>query len=223
MMTKKWSIRKSLRPLDWQRIKLYSKYMGFDCLICGKAAVARRLCRRHYQAWWKSTPRDTRSPPSNLKFKTIEERFWEKIDRRGPDECWPWKASKARGYGEFYVSPERGKVMAHVFAVELATGEQIQPGMDGCHTCDNPPCCNPSHVYYGTRKQNVSDMFARGRDNILRGEQGVWAKLTEIQVSEIRRRYAAGGISQRQLAEEFNVHKSTICHILTDRSWKHLT
>lgn len=136
------------------------------CIECGKPAIGRKLCRRHYVAWWRATPKEQRSPASNLKYKTIEERFWEKVDKRGPGECWPWIASKSRGYGEFFVTPERGKVMAHSFVVELTTGIPCPPGKEGCHKCDNPPCCNPDHIYYGTRKQNVADAMKRGRANL---------------------------------------------------------
>lgn len=193
--------------------------MGYICQECDRSAVARRLCRRHYQAWWKGTPKEERPVASNLKFKTIEERFWGKVDILGPDECWPWKASKARGYGEFFVSPERGKVMAQTFVVELITGVPCPPGQEGCHKCDNPPCCNPAHVYYGTRKQNVADMLVRNRGP--RGEQRHNSKFTEKQIISIRNRFADGE-ALRPLAKEFNTDTGYLSRIVNRKVWRHI-
>lgn len=190
------------------------------CTKCGKPAVGRRLCRAHYQMWWKNTPKEERTPASNLKFKSIEERFWEKVDRRGSDECWPWMNSTARGYGEFYVSPERGKVMAHSFAIELTTGIPCPPGQEGCHDCDNPPCCNPNpgHAYYGTHQQNVNDIYRRGRAKI--GEDHPDARFTVKDIIAMREGNAAG-ISERELAEKYKTSTGYISHILNGKVWAH--
>jgi hypothetical protein len=164
------------------------------CVIddCGKPIRARGRCRKHYYVWYRATAGTERPPALNLKRKTVAERFWEKVDQRGPDECWPWQNSTNRfGHGEFYVSPERGRVPAHTFAVELATGKRCPPGKEGCHDCDNPPCCNPTHVYYGTRRQNVADMYARGRARVV-GSANPRARLTEADVVEMREAFAAG-------------------------------
>jgi hypothetical protein len=118
------------------------------CVIddCGKRIVGRGRCRRHYQQWWKATRNTARPPALNLKTKTPEQRFQEKIDQRGTDDCWPWLASTVNGgHGEFFVSPQRGKIPAHSYALELASGQPCPPGMEACHRCDNPPCCNPTH------------------------------------------------------------------------------
>jgi len=88
-------------------------------------------------------------------------RFWSKIDKRGPDECWPWKAGHFdRGYGAFWLLDRN--VAAHRVAFFLATGED--PGdLCGLHRCDNPPCCNPAHVFKGTGPDNRADCVAKGR------------------------------------------------------------
>jgi hypothetical protein len=192
------------------------------CIIgnCGKKIRARGRCHRHYYIWYRATKGTERPPALNLKRKTVAERFHEKVTRLGPDDCWPWKASAYKsGHGEFFVSPERGKVPAHTFARELATGIPCPAGREGCHRCDNPPCCNPAHVYYGTRQENVDDMWARGRSS--HGSAHPMAKVTEPQVLAIRERFAAGEF-ETNLAREYGLSDSTVSNIVNGRIWKHV-
>ena len=95
--------------------------------------------------------------------KTWQERFWAKVDRSGgPDACWIWTGGrKGRGYGEFY--KDHRLLGAHRVAWELAIGP-IPNGLDCLHSCDNPPCCNPAHLFLGTQADNNADMVAKGRD-----------------------------------------------------------
>lgn len=120
--------------------------------------------------------------------------FWRSVSMRGDDECWPWTGYvNEDGYGEFFfVGKMRG---AHELAVTFTTGEVKDPGLDTCHSCDNPPCCNPRHLRFGTRLENVADMIERGR--MRTGSRHPFAKLTEAMVVEIRvppaqRRHAEG-------------------------------
>lgn len=92
---------------------------------------------------------------------SLAERFWPKVERREPDECWPWKASvTGRGYGRFALS---GKARhAHRVSYEIANGQA--PGdLFVLHRCDNPPCVNPAHLFLGTNTDNVRDAVAKGR------------------------------------------------------------
>ncbi|MFG3710790.1 HNH endonuclease [Micromonospora sp. NPDC047730] len=187
---------------------------------CGGKLVGRGRCRKHYMRWWRATRGKQRPTALHLKAATIAERFWRKVDRRSRAECWPWTGSANRsGHGEFFVSPERGRVPAHTFAVELTVGRACPEGLEGCHRCDNPPCCNPAHVYYGTRQDNVDDMWARGRAAY--GERLPQARLTERDVLAIRVRFAAGD-TQPALAAEFQVSDSQISHIVNGHSWRHV-
>jgi HNH endonuclease len=90
-----------------------------------------------------------------------------------------------------------------------------------CHRCDNPPCCNPSHLFLGSPKDNLDDMYRKGRQRNLVGEQRAFAKLTQTQVLEIRARYASGE-KQRDLASEFNVRQPRISKIVTRKAWRWL-
>lgn len=97
------------------------------------------------------------------KRAALEKRFWSKVDRRGPDDCWPWvaKAKHKHGYGMMVVIT--GFVdYSHRLAFALIKG----PILDGAvirHRCDNPPCCNPRHLVSGTHTDNHRDMMERGR------------------------------------------------------------
>jgi hypothetical protein len=90
------------------------------------------------------------------------ERFWSKVDMRGPDECWPWMAQISRhGYGVFSVAHGK-KMPASRFALVTVVG-WIPSELYACHHCDRPACCNPAHLFVGTPKDNTQDAIAKGR------------------------------------------------------------
>ena len=98
--------------------------------------------------------------------KTLEQRFWEKVDKRGDDECWEWKAGMygtqtSVPYGRFYIT-RTTPVSAHVQSYRLVKG-MIPAGMHVCHTCDNGRCCNPGHLFLGSSSDNMQDMRRKGR------------------------------------------------------------
>lgn len=96
--------------------------------------------------------------------KTLRERFDRKFEKRGPDECWPWTGAREKsGYGRIHVSSYRSPGWAHRVSYELAVGV-IPEGMEVCHTCDNPSCVNPAHLFVGTTKDNALDKVAKGRN-----------------------------------------------------------
>ena len=87
------------------------------------------------------------------------EKFWSKVNRRGPDDCWEWMNSGT--YGHFYIGKGQARP-AHRIAYELTYGD-IPVGLCVCHHCDNPPCCNPTHLFVGTVQDNMRDKVAKGR------------------------------------------------------------
>lgn len=92
---------------------------------------------------------------------TVEERFWQRVALT--DECWPWLGAKNKnGYGTFSPTKELSKTLAHRFAWELYRGP-IPEGMLVCHTCDNPECTNPKHLFLGTPQDNMDDKVRKGR------------------------------------------------------------
>ena len=143
----------------------------------------------------------------------IEERFWPKVDIRGPDDCWPWMASTACGYGQI---ENNGRVLrAHRVVWELVNGE-IPTGTCCLHHCDNPRCVNPSHLFLGTQADNLRDAAEKGRT--ARGQDHGNAKLTNEDIQHIRSRLRHGH-PQGEIASELGVSLTTISSINTGRGW----
>lgn len=146
----------------------------------------------------------------------VEERFWAKVDKRGPDECWLWTAFRdPMGYGRLTI--ERRSILAHRISYFLATG--IDPE-DECvlHICDEPGCTNPSHLWTGSRTDNNADKHEKGRD--AKGESIAY-KLTAEDVMEIRRLYTKG-IGTPTLGKMFKISAPYAWNIVNRRRWKHI-
>lgn len=153
--------------------------------------------------------------------KTIA-RFWSKVARRGPDDCWDWTASRVTdGYGEFRLNKPRRKCRTHVFSYEIHKG--TTNGLYVCHSCDRPPCCNPAHLWLGTNRDNINDLVAKGLFVVpdRSGEKNGRAILTETNIREIRT-LITNGMHNTTIADRFGVTHSMISRIRLGKSWKHL-
>ena len=165
-----------------------------------------------------------------LLMPTFEVRFWAKVDRRGPDECWLFVGARTHsGYGSLN-KRVWGEGVAHRLAWRLATGRVIPEDMLVCHTCDNPPCCNPAHLFLGTQGDNARDRNAKGRAASKVGRLNGRALLTETDVREIRRVYRRGHKSRAGdsrscvgLARRFGVSEDAIREVVKGRHWQHVT
>lgn len=169
--------------------------------------------------------RDHQRTPRNIKA-----RFWSFVGVRGEDECWPWlRSCYDSGYGQFDFTLMNGrkyKVKASRFAWIVMYGRT--GGLYVLHHCDNPPCCNPYHLFLGTKADNTHDMDMKGRrvnrrpEDCLRGEDQPCAKITEEDVRYIRSQVALGR-SQRSVAAEIGVITfGQVNSIVLRKSWAHV-
>lgn len=149
--------------------------------------------------------------------------FWARIDKRGPRECWPWEAANTKGYGIILIGTARVHV-THI-AAYIKHGPSPRGKKHACHDCDNPPCCNPGHLFWGSRSDNHSDAASKGRcatqrhPEIVRGERNGSAKLTEKQVIEI---YTSNE-SRSQTATRMKISTGIVKAIRERKNWAHTT
>jgi hypothetical protein len=143
-------------------------------------------------------------------------RFMKKVDKT--ETCWLWTACKDEGgYGHFRLGNKMPP--AHRVSFEHFK-EPILQGLNVNHTCDNPPCVNPEHLWQGTQKEGIVDRDSKGRQ--MKGEKQCLAKLTEQQVLDIRTKYIPRVYTQIMLMKEYNIGKSTVKQIIQRRTWKHI-
>lgn len=151
------------------------------------------------------------------------ERFWGKVLRGAPDDCWEWQGSRARTnwpYGHFRF---RGHTKTtHRLSYALHYGA-IPEGMFVCHRCDNPPCVNPAHLFVGTHTDNVRDMHSKGRaaTTCTEGSKNGHTTMDEDAVRSIRARYRLGE-SQSAIARDLGISQTTVSLMVLRRTWKHI-
>ena len=180
--------------------------------------------------------------------------FWSHVSIRSPDECWPWMLSTKRGgYGQFKLGGTSRSAHKLAFelhhGVRLPTPKNITP-QTVCvlHRCNNPPCCNPAHLWLGTPKENIADAYLKGRfdarnasrwpesrarglrngkytkpENTPRGSSHPRARLTEEDVAAIRRRFTGKRGECVAIAKEYGMRPVTIYDIRSGKIWRHVT
>ena len=144
--------------------------------------------------------------PQKLSRKTLKEQFEDKYIPEPNSGCWLWEgALSPNGYG--HIRRDGKIITAHKVSYILNVGE-VPDGYDVCHTCDNRMCVNPSHLWLGTRSQNLQDMLKKSRHN---------RKLTYDQAQEIK----SSPMKNADLARKFNCSDTLIYYIKTGQQWKH--
>lgn len=151
-------------------------------------------------------------------LREVEGRFWSRMERG--DGCWLWKGSRmTKGYGKFKASGVQ--VSTHRAAWMLTHGE-IPAGLYVCHRCDNPPCCNPAHLFLGTNADNQRDAMSKGRHRFgttsSPGLANPAAKLTPDAARCIlaRRR---DGATLKQVGLEFEISARQVGEVLNGTHW----
>jgi len=155
--------------------------------------------------------------------------------------CLNWtKSLDTSGYGRLQINKKL--IRAHRFAYETTYGK-IPKGMCVCHHCDNPICCEPTHLFLGTQKDNMVDKYRKNRqsrigaynpatgnnhgshthpERVARGERQHLSKFTKEQIIKIRNEYDPIKNSSYKLAKKYDVYSSTILRIINKKTWKHI-
>lgn len=169
-------------------------------------------------------------------MKSLGKRFWKRVKKT--KGCWEWQgycARKGKGHGSLSVRALSKKPMyAHRVAWILTKGP-IPKGKHVLHRCDNPPCCRPGHLFLGTQRINNLDRDAKGRtasgnrngsrtrpDRRAVGERCGSSKMTAEKVKALRRDWATGKYTQRQLGRKYKISQQQVSVIVTGKHWRHL-
>jgi hypothetical protein len=149
----------------------------------------------------------------------LEQRFWPKVDRQGPDECWPWVGRRNHaGYGRLWW--EGRAQLAHRVAWQLTTGP-IPEGLSVLHKCDFPACCRPAHLFLGTIADNNADRDRKGRTARMPGASNPRTDLSDEDIMQIRARLQNGEY-RSDIARDFSLSAGQISQIGRGATWGHL-
>ncbi len=163
--------------------------------------------------------------PMKVRFMGFDEatieRFWSKVDKRGPDECWEWQAAKTKGYGVFCANGMKNG-RAHRIALGMAIGWEAIKGKSVCHTCDNRACANPKHLYAGDAKTNIMDCIKRNRWKKLPSRYGPDNKNTKLKESQVAyiKLLLANGYGDIRIGQWYGVSRGSIRQIRLGQAWQ---
>ena len=176
------------------------------------------LCYKHYVRF---------KTHGSVNFKkcargTLEERFWNFVDKQSNEDCWEWKGQiLLNGYGRISLGSKKdGGGLAHRVSWKLHNKKDIPDGMFVMHKCDNPSCVNPNHLLIGTPKDNTQDMIAKGRKNVVspKGEGNGKSLLDAEKVRLIR----SSTLNHAALGRQLGVSPNCIRGVRTGRTWSHI-
>lgn len=165
-----------------------------------------------------------------MKYTKIDEiRFWSKVNVSKKNQgCWYWTGAKHQfGYGSFRLNKKT--YSAHRLALIFYTGEEKE--LQVLHSCDNPSCCNPFHLRWGTQKDNIQDSIKRKRHinplknkinpPVMIGEKNPCSVLNKHSVINIRKDRSKK-LTYKELSKKYGVSVSTISQIINYKTWTHI-
>lgn len=206
------------------------------CETCGKEFEWRKhdsqpparfcniICRKTERSRKTKERNESQFKYENATENEIKEKFKRNYEKEvvRKEGCWGWKGYHDKdGYAQItgYNGKKAIPIKAHRISYEIYNGK-IPEGFRVCHTCDNPICTNPDHLWLGTAKENSQDGVKKGR--ISRGEDRPLAKLKENDVLEIRKLLLLG-VTKANLSRKYGVSFMAISLIGQGKTWKHVT
>lgn len=182
--------------------------MVFNTQLCHNSALTRRTLMQKACRVCNSVFEGDRA----RKYCSIKCIIQDKSEENEKTGCWEWKASKNNRYGKLRW---KGKwISAHRAAYQEYNGK-IDNGMLICHSCDNKLCCNPEHLWQGTHKQNMNDMWRKGRASSR--EKNPFTKFTLEQIDEMKK-LKKEGFSIQRICRIFNCTAPYVCHVMKGES-----
>lgn len=160
--------------------------------------------------------------------KTLAD-FMSFVTVRGQHDCWLWTGRMVGSYGRFFDTID-GHSKDHVASrwLHQHLHGRLPRVIQVCHTCDNPRCVNPGHLYAGTARTNAIDSVTRGRHwskaNPSAAAKGIMhghAKLNDEKVRAIRASISSG-LTSSAVAKQYGVNKTTVCRIARRVLWRHV-
>ena len=189
-------------------------YHGSLCEIddCFRRAKSRLMCGTHYERWRKHG--DTNvilaggAPRQNIEIIHTS------------NGCHEWQGAATRGGYARRTINNKGVQLSRLI-LEQKLGHKLAPGMKALHTCDNPHCINPEHLWEGTQRDNMQDCSRKGRFPIRSGSRANSSKLKEDIVLHIRELLSTGWLL-REIAKEFSISISNVSMIKRRETWVHI-
>ena len=150
-------------------------------------------------------------------MRNEHDRWASKVNKEAGTDCWEWQGAKYRkGYGHFrrLIDGEWKMYKAHRFSYEQFKngGELLSKEICVCHSCDNPGCVNPDHLFVGSTQENINDKVKKGRQSY--GVRQGHRIINEEEVIKIRNDYATGLYSMKQVGKINNTSASQVCRIV---------